>query len=390
MRHKSITSLAVLLVSLITVSLGLVACGSSDSTQTGGTSGKETNRSEAIDYHKQLEQAYEGTYELPTGGPVNPPKGKNIWVVSVGQSVEATQIDTAAMREASGALGWTVHVFDGEFEPSRYLTGVEQAIAAKADGIILLVVDCKLVKSGVEQAVAAGIPVVGAQAQDCKPGLFTYNLEFAGNADYREWLADDFGGIQAKWLVGKTNGQAKTIVTEETDADAAIVTYEGIVDVYDECPGCEIVDTVTFVGTEFGPPLQEKIEQSLIQHPEANSFIAAYDAVMTGGGGAAALRGSGRLNEILAMGGEGSAPAIDLIYQESGLDACSGLSLDWEGYGSIMGLARIFAGQDPYRGNSGLGAQACDREHNLPAKGETYQPPFDFRTAYRKLWGLED
>jgi ribose transport system substrate-binding protein len=190
-------------------------------------------------------------------------------------------------------------------------------------------------------------------------------------------------------VVAETEGEAKTIVTVETDLFVTRIALPGIERVFDKCPTCEIVDVVNFVGTDFGPPLQQKIEQSLNQHPEANSFIAAYDAVMTTGGGAAALRASGRLDEMAIMGGEGSAPGIELIYDEAGIDACSGISFVPEGYGAVMGLVRIYAGQDPYSGETGIGSQICDREHNLPPEGDAYEAPIDYPAAYRKLWGLE-
>lgn len=127
----------------------------------------------------------------------------------------------------------------------------------------------------------------------------------------------------------------------------------------------------------------------MIQHPEANSFIAAYDAVMTGGGGAAAIRAAGRARDLLVMGGEGSVPRIELIHHHAGVDACSGLPLAWSGYAVAMSMVRIFAGQNPNRGNSGIGSQVCDLEHNLPPEGEPYQPPIDYVAAYEKLWGLK-
>jgi ribose transport system substrate-binding protein len=371
---------------VVLAALTLAACGDS------GNSGSDEKASsgDVAKYQQQLDALYKGTYVAPSGGPVDPPKGKNVWIISTGQEIETAQNASAAMEEAGQTLDWDVTLFDGKFESSRQLSGIEQALADGADGIVLVYVDCAPVKAGLQQAEKAGVAVVGIESKDCEPSIENHVVTYAGDEDFATWVAHGFGGTQAKWVIAKTKGQAKTIVTVETDLYTTAVTYDpGITDEFDKCKTCEIVDTIEFTGPEFGPPLQQKIEQSLNKHPEANSFIAAYDAVLTGGGGAAALRASGRLDEIESMGGEGSVPGIELIYNQAGMDACSGIPTAWEGYGAIMGLARIFAGQDPEKGNSGIGSQACDIDHNLPPKGESYQAPIDFVAEYHGLWGVE-
>jgi ribose transport system substrate-binding protein len=371
---------------VVLAALTLAACGG------GGDSGSNEKASsgEVAKYDQQLDALYKGTYKAPSGGPVTPPKGKNVWVISTGQTIETAVNAAKAMEEAGQTLGWDVTVFDGKFDSSRQISGIEQALADKADGIVLLYVDCAPVKAGIQQAKAAGVAVVGIESKDCEPALETHVVRYAGHQDFATWVAHGFGGTQAKWVIAKTKGEAKTIVTVETDLYTTAVTYDpGITDEFAKCKTCEIVDTIKFVGSEFGPPLQQKIEQSLNQHPEANSFIAAYDAVLTGGGGAAALRATGRTDSIESMGGEGSKPGIELIYNHAGMDACSGIPTAWEGYGAMMDLSRSFAGQDPEKGDSGIGSQACDADHNLPPKGESYQAPIDFVAEYHKLWGVK-
>jgi ribose transport system substrate-binding protein len=384
-RPSRLRRLATLALLTVLAGLALAACGAGDS----GGSDERASRGDVARYQRQLDALYKGTYEAPSGGPVSPPPGKSVWIISTGQEIETAQNAAAAMEAAGQTLGWEVTVFDGKFESSRQLAGIEQALAAKADGIVLLYVDCAPVKAGIQQAADAGVAVVGIESKDCEPGLENHVVKYAGNEDFATWVAHGFGGTQAKWVIAKTRGEAKTIVTVESDLYTTAVTYDpGITDEFAKCRTCEIVETIEFTGPEFGPPLQQKIEQALNKHPEANSFIAAYDAVLTGGGGAAALRASGRLGQIESMGGEGSVPGIELIYDQAGMDACSGIPTAWEGYAAIMGLARVFAGQDPERGNSGIGAQACDADHNLPAEGESYRAPIDFVTAYRRLWGI--
>ena len=364
--------------------LCLAACGSGGS---GGDTAKASS-SDVSKYEKELADVYKGDFEPPAGKPVKTTPGKTIWVVAAGLNAEPGQNFSAAVKEAAGKLGWNVELFDGKFESNRWLTGIEQALAAKADGIMLFSIDCAPVKAGLEEAKAAGVPVVSVEGKGCEPSLSSYELTFARHQNFQEWIENGYAADQAKWVIAKTKGEAKTIVTVETDLFVTRIAQPGIERVFKTCPTCEIVDVVGFVGSELGPPLQQKIEQALNQYPEANSFIAAYDAVMNGGGGAAALRATGRANEIEAMGGEGSAPGIELIYNHAGIDACSGINFGWEGYAATTGLARVFAGQNPDEETTGIGSQVCDREHNLPPKGQPYQPPINYASYYERIWGI--
>lgn len=368
--------------------LVLSACGSSDSTSGGGGSVSEEDLAK---YDATLEDWYKGTHRLPTGE-VNSdvPSGKNIWVISTGQSIETSQEAAKAMQEAGDALGWDVTVFDGKFDSSRELTGIEQAIADGADGIVLLYVDCAPVKNGLQEAKDAGVKIVGIESQDCKPSLIDHVATYSGGASFPDWIKNSWGKAQADWVVAKTRGEAKVIIVEETDLFTTRLTADGEEETINACPTCEVVDTVQFVGTEFGPPLQQKIEQSLNTHPEANALIASYDAVLTGGGGAAAVRSSGRNDDMFVMGGEGSSPGIQLIYNNAGMDACVGLNTGQEGYAAMDGLVRIFVGQDPAAEDvdTGVGNQACDIDHNLPPKGDIYEPPVDYAGGFQDLWGV--
>jgi ribose transport system substrate-binding protein len=383
-----------LLLATLLGALALAGCGggSGSSTSSSGSSTESpaegsVSKADLAKYEAELAKLWKGTYTAPQGPSFKPPSGKNIWVISTGQSIETAQNASAAMEEAGEKLGWSVHVFDGKFESSRELSGIQQAIAAKADGIVLLYIDCAPVKAGLEQAKAAGIAVAGIESKDCEPSLET-NVKFAQNQSWEEW-SRGWGRGMMTWVIAKTHGEAKVIVAEETDLAVTREVNVGWEEQVKKCPTCEIVANTEFVGAEFGPPLQQKVEQALNSTPEANGFIPAYDAVMTSGGAAAAIRASGRLPEMAVMGGEGSVPGIEQIYDESGMKACIGIPTAQTGWEAIAVLARAFAGMNPGDGNSGVGWQICEKGHNLPPKGETFQPPLEYVPVYEEMWGLK-
>src|SRR5688572_4388792 len=105
----------------------------------GGDGGETTSGGER--YLKaakaNLDKAYAGTNaEPPTSGP-KPERGKNVWVISCAQSLESCARGSAAEKAAGRELGWKTTIFDGKADPATFNSGIRQALADKADGIIL-------------------------------------------------------------------------------------------------------------------------------------------------------------------------------------------------------------------------------------------------------------
>ena len=369
-------------VSAVTLGATLAACGTNSS-----AAGGSTNAADQHTYDARLDALYKGTYKEPSGPTVTAPSGKSIWLIQASLGSDYATRGVAAAQEAAGKLGWKVHVFDAKYDPTQMLTGVQQAVVAKADGIILSAVDCATVKNGVQQAKAAGIPVVGIEAEDCSPSLLSHVVTYVGHQSFAD-MTLGWGAAQAAWVIAKTNGQAKVVIDTETDLHTTLLSTEGIKQEIAKCPGCKIVGDASFVGTDLGPALQQKIEQVLVQHPEANAFIPAYDVVMTQSGGAQALQASGRAKSLAVAGGEGTSAAIEQIAKGTGEQMCAGQSVEWEVYSAFDAMVRLFLKQDPDAVDTGNGIQVCDKDHNLPPEGEPYTPPVDFRSAFLAMWGV--
>ncbi len=369
---------------LTAVAVTGAACGSSDTAQQS-PSGGDVSAEDLARYQDRVDELFVGTYKNPSGPAIEPPPDKNIWAVMSGMSTEGSQNAVAGITAATESLGWDLTVFDGQFDTTRAQQGIEQALAAGADGIIVAYLDCAPIKNALEAATGRGVPTIAIEGTDCDPTVFTHDVLFVDDQTYSEF-ARGWGGAQADWVIAKTGGEARTIINTQTDLQSIINDFEGVRDVFAECPTCEIVGDAEFIGPDFGPPLQQKISQAFIEYPTANSFIAAYDAVFSSGG-TNAIRASGRADELAIMGGEGSAAVIQLI-RDGFVGACIGLPTAYEGYGAVDSMARLFLGRDPDESNTGIGLQLCDIDHNLPPEGEGYQAPIDYVAEYESLWGL--
>jgi len=396
--HKTVALLAT-----AATALGMTACSAAGGSSKGTGDGLNAETQEAVD------AAYEGSFGAPPAESPEPAPGKNIWLVM--SSAQITDFnEPGQIVDAAEKMGWDLTLFDGQFNTDTMVSGLRQAVADKADGVIAYTVDCVTAKAGFKDVVDAGIPVVAFESVDCdqaaeadgtivdtgQPGLFdavvTYDDPVEGGKllTYLEFLQQAYARNQALAMIEATDGAAKVIKLKETDYQSTLATDRGFEEALKEfCADCAVVETVELTGADFGAPLQDKVAQAVARRPEANAVYGIYDAVVLNA--APAVMASGRNDEIFVMGGEGSLPAIELIAADRGIDAGSGYPVRWEAWASLDAMNRLLAGEVPDGVGfpSGIGVQAFDRDRNLPEDGDRFDGPVDFEADYLKAWGLE-
>jgi ribose transport system substrate-binding protein len=340
---------------------------------------------------KRLEAAYKGTDRaLPTSAP-KPMPGKKVWIISPGQIGESASIPTNAAKEAGEAVGWKMTLYDAKLDLTNFSLGIRQAVAAKADGIILHAIDCALVKQPLIEARAAKVKILAYYALDCDDPSVKGEPLYDGSVNFGSQFGDyasltrTWGAAKADWVIAKTKGKAKVIQFKQDELLVVKYIREGFEQGLAKCKTCEIVKTVDFTLADLGPKLQQKAQGALLQHPEANAIHVPYDSAMLLGVGAALVE-SGRNDKIEVIAGEGFPSNIQLIRDNKGQDAANAFPAPWTGYAAIDSLNSLFHGQKPQ--DSGIGYKLIDRDHNLPAPGKGYEPAADFRASYKKIWGI--
>jgi ribose transport system substrate-binding protein len=108
----------------------------------------------------------------------------------------------------------------------------------------------------------------------------------------------------------------------------------------------------------------------------------SYDDLMTGGG-AAAIRASGRSEQLQVIAGTGFPANNELIRKNQGQDAAYGIDYTYETWAAADLLNRFLAGKEAVP--SGVGVQVYDQEHGLPK--DTYKAPITgFEEQYTRMW----
>lgn len=363
---------------------------SSASTSAAETAKGDVDPEMLANAQKAVDAAYKGTERTPPASAPKPAKGKTVWIISPGQIGESASIPTNAAKEAGEALGWKMTIYDGKLDVANFSTGIRQAVAAKADGVILDAIDCALVKQALTEAKNAKVKIIGYYALDCDDPNVKGTAMFDGSVNFGSQFGDyaaltkAWGAVKADWVITKSKGRAKVISFKEDELLVVKYIREGFEEELAKCKTCEVVKTVDFTLTDLGPKLQQKTQSALLQHPEATAVHVPYDSALLLGISAALLE-SGRNDKLDVVGGEGFPTNLQLIRDNKGEDAANAFPAKWTGYASIDSMNSVFNGQMPQ--DSGIGYRLIDKDHNLPASGG-YEPPVDYRAAYKKAWGV--
>lgn len=360
------------------VGLTLTGCGSSKSSSapaSGGAGGSKVS----------LDADYAGTFGTP---PIKGPavaKDAKVWAVVCSAVAAGCQAPAEALAEAGHELGWHVTIADGKFGVGDgYNVAIRQAIAAKADAIVLFGIDCAMAPGALKDAKHAGIVTVNSGGFDCPDApVFTASLQWnEQNPDFAGWLQAT-GAAKARWLIDATDGKANVIVQDDIDSQLPVNIVKGFTDeMKAKCPGCT-VERMKFSGQDIqNGVFAQKFSAALVANPTANAVVCPLDTFCQTSNVVAATASAGR--HITIVGGEGLAQTMEAI-RGGKIAAAQGWDSGWAGYATadIVNRALNTTDQVP----EGLGYRTIDADHNLPKKGP-YTSSVDYKSAYRTLWHL--
>ncbi|HXQ61691.1 MAG TPA: substrate-binding domain-containing protein [Acidimicrobiales bacterium] len=373
----------------------LTACSSSNSGSPSGNTTRTTTGSASTALAAAVAattSGYTGTSTNvdPTSRPAA--KNKTIVIISAGQAADSNAVPVKGAQEAAQAIGWNVSVYDAKLMPSNYADLVRQAIAAHANGIILDAIDCDTVKAPLEQAKAAGIAVTAMYAFDCNDphaGGGTTSL-FGGITNYGaknsnlDAFTESYGSDQANYVIDKSNNTAKIIAIQDPEFTVLYYTLAGFAKTIAASHGSQIIATLDITQQDIlDGNIVTKIQAELQRYPQANWIKSPFTYATTIG--IVPALGSNP-NHIQVMGGEGFHDELDDI-RSGKITATNAISSDWTGWAAVDTLNSIFNHTKPV--DSGIGWTLVDATHNLPTDpASDYIPPVDYKTEYKKAWGV--
>lgn len=210
--------------------------------------------------------------------------------------------EAATVTEIAKSAGWKTTVVDPNFNPTKQVQQIQQAINSGQAGAIWVVpVDAKALSGVISLAQSKGIPVAltGAPTDfglsGAQKGIV---FDAAGAADYGDTIAEQAAACVESKLGGK--GQALLVTQNGTQSGAAEQVAAIKKTLAAKSPGTSIV------GSELADTqadAQSKVSQLLQSNPGANTVLATSDEDSLGALGA--FKAAGKSAPCIVSGGGG-------------------------------------------------------------------------------------
>ena len=320
-------------------------------------------------------------------GPTTGPKAagnKLIVVVSTDQRNGGARGVGEGVEEAAKVIGWDVRTIDGQGSVNARAAGIAQAVALKADGLVLDAIDGAEQAAAVETAAKAGIKIVGWHSSpkpgpDAKLNLFTNlttdPLEVAKSA--------------ATYAVVHSDGKAGAIVFTDSAYAIAIAKSDAMAAVIKACKTCTLLsieDTPLADAANRMPQLTT----SLLQRYGAKWTYGLSINDLTFDFMAPSLQSAGIAGDApphAISAGDGSEPAFQRIRAGEYQIGTVAEPLRLHGWQAVDELNRAFAGQPA----SGFVAPPhLFIKANIDKDGgpkNIFDPQNGYPEIFKKIWG---
>lgn len=319
-------------------------------------------------------------------GPATAPKiepGKHIAYLSANEQNDGERQWGQALAEAAGKAGWKVTIIDGRGSPVSWLSGMNQAISLKVDGIVTSA-DARSLAAPIKQANELGIPVVGIHSAGTagpqpELGLFTNIQQDPAS----------IGKAQADWVIANSDGKANVVVTTSGEYAIAMVKANAVKERLEQCPGCKVVE---FSNTPLveAAQRQPQLVASWVQKYGLPLYITAI-ADYTLDFQVPALKAGGvDPTQVFLVGSDGTKSAYSRIRNGNEFQAVTVAEPNaYLGYQAVDELNRAFHKQAP---SGTVPPPYLVTAKNVDVQGgkdNTYVPDNDFAKRYLELWGVK-
>jgi ribose transport system substrate-binding protein len=358
-----------------TVSSGASSSGASSSG--ASSSGASSAAAQAVNAARAPLAAFDGP-STPAG---KPPAGKTldvIYPVPAPNPLRGSQ----SVRNAAAAVGWSTRLINAQGTPQGYVNAVEEAIASKVNGIVLVDMPVPLLQSEIRKADAAGITVVAIQPSlpEDQPPPSQYGL-----FDYVTASHDQEGTLLGDWLISHSPSGASVIrltspefpdLDRESNAFASTLRAAGskfkIV--------AQVQSPVTDI--EGGSQGVDRLSAALRQNPDANyMFILSENWVPIF---LQAEKGLSATN-VTALGSDGDT-SVPLIKNGTKIVMVGPDTMTY-GWYAVDALIRAF-NHKPAILYAKLRVQLIDRTNAASVRGSGVTATYDYAAAWKKLWGV--
>lgn len=325
------------------------------------------------------------TWQGPTSGP-KAAKGKSVVFVANNMANPGDSGVLAGLKQAAGALGWTVKAIDGAGTPSNNLAALEQALALKPAAIAVSSVDPHAASSVFKAAKAAGIPVIGNHTGDSPGPNPSANL-FTNITSDPKLIAK----VAAACAIVAGNGTAGvTISSCGSEAPICATKAEAMKVEIASCSGCSTLAAEDYPFEDiaqreagFATADYQKYAKKLTARLAINDiyFDSAIPALTAAGVGPSGP-------PLMIAAGDGSPAAFARIRKGQYQIATVAEPLTEHGWQMADEINRALAGQKPSSFVTYPHLVTIANVDTEGGKNNTFDPTNGYQKHYRSIWGV--
>jgi ribose transport system substrate-binding protein len=260
---------------LIAASVAVAGCGSSSNNSSSSASGSSASATPAgVATAQQQVAALSATtasYPVPTSNVtgVQKLKGETVYYIPLVQQIPGFVVTAATMKTALAKAGLKLQVCNGQGQPTAVAACVQQAVGAKAAGIITDAIPYGMAANALGAAKAKGIPVIIADQYPPAGSTNTNQLSYvAGVVNQPSQIA--------WWMIANSKGKANAIIAEEADSPSSMQYVTNSLPIYKKyCPGCTI--TVKKITASTNSLLASATSSNILANPSATYYYTEFE-----------------------------------------------------------------------------------------------------------------
>lgn len=302
-------------------------------------------------------------------------KGKTVWFIPISFNQFASDWE-AGLKEAADVAGVTLVTFDTKGSIATANEAVSQAVAQKADGIIILAIQPSVISGPLAEAKAAGIPVLNGfngDTGDAVPdGMFgNFTSDFTADAELGvKWALWDSGCKTDMVMIMTSSGVVWSNMG--VGSAAAMQKY---------CPEC----TIKVIDIDYGNlagSLGGQLQAALQVDPGINYIFPAGDSLVPYI--APILASADSKAKVISR--DGVSASIEMIANKAGQDMTLAMpDFKWVGWAAFDDIARAMLKLP--RQDYNIPTQIIDASNIGSGKPEDQFPAYaNFREEFQRIW----
>lgn len=332
----------------------------------------------------------EALTEAPTyRGPTDPVdlsqvRGKTVYFIAFDLSNAFNKAILDHFKEAADLMGLKVVALSGQVNPALETTYVNQAVKAKAAGIVLLSIGSEQVPAALKNAAAANIPVITMAQRSAgeDPGENITNQVTVNTTDIGKAQVD-LAYVMSKGYVNAVGYGGASLPQDVSQMEGQEARIQEL------CPDVCKYKKQNINLSNFQTQLPAIARAAITADKELNWFLPTWDIL---GGylvpGIQQARAEGRV-QFSAWNG---IPAAMELVRDGKQAATFGVPLRWWGWASADMIARYIAGQDvaPDAENMPVRLftkEVLDQAGTVEDESKLYNDDAVF-DKYKELWGV--